>query len=286
MRCKKKGKPIMSKALKLTNQLLIATIIIAIHAMLLTSCNTSHRTASTPQSQNSQKMYSDYFDQADNYFEKKRWRKAEKTYKKAAECKETFAVNYNVGVSAYNRGRYNEAIKYFNKSLRYNHSQEDNKDTHNMIEKCNKQLKRRQEIIAASVGAALIGTSAAIMGASGAVGVPNNDPQYQAWMNYRNSGLPGASTISFEDFKRANARAAANGYQIGNSSSATSSSNNSSSVTKTKTCPLCHGSGKCDTCNGTHRFLNGLTGKYVECPNCKPDGKCSYCNGTGKVATH
>lgn len=50
-----------------------------------------------------------------------------------------------------------------------------------------------------------------------------------------------------------------------------------------KTCPLCHGSGKCNTCNGTHRSLNGFTGKYIECPNCKPDGKCSYCNGTGKV---
>ena len=114
----------------------------------------------------------------------------------------------------------------------------------------------------------------------------SNNSDYQAWMNYRNSGLPGASTISFEDFKRANARAAANGYQIGNSSSATSPSNNSSSITKTKDCPICLGSGKCNTCNGKHRFLNVSTGNYLECPNCKPDGKCSYCNGTGKVATH
>ncbi len=280
----------MRKVLKLTNQLFITTIIIAIHAMLLTSCSTSHRTASTTQSQSSQKMYNDYFDQADNYFEKKRWRKAEITYKKAAEYKQTFAVNYNIGVSAYNRGHYNDAIKYFNKSLNYNHSQKDEKDTQNMIEKSRKYLQQKQERIAAAVGSVLIGgmvgTAAALSGSTGIVGGTSNDPQYQAWINYRNSGLPGASTISFEDFKRANARAAANGYQIGNSSSATSSSNNSSSVTKTKSCPLCHGSGKCDTCNGTHRYLNGLTGNYLECPNCKPDGKCSYCNGTGKVATH
>lgn len=31
----------------------------------------------------------------------------------------------------------------------------------------------------------------------------------------------------------------------------------------TESCPICHGSGKCNTCNGTHRYLNGLTGKYL-----------------------
>lgn len=51
----------------------------------------------------------------------------------------------------------------------------------------------------------------------------------------------------------------------------------------TESCPICHGSGKCNTCNGTHRYLNGLTGKYLECPNCKPDGHCTHCGGSGKV---
>lgn len=52
--------------------------------------------------------------------------------------------------------------------------------------------------------------------------------------------------------------------------------------THQKDCHLCHGSGKCNTCNGTHRYLNPLTNKYITCPNCKPNGACSACGGTGK----
>lgn len=51
---------------------------------------------------------------------------------------------------------------------------------------------------------------------------------------------------------------------------------------ETKDCSLCHGSGKCSTCNGKHTYYNGLTGKYLECPNCKPNGACSSCGGSGK----
>ena len=280
---KRKEKHIMRKVLKLTNQLFIATIIIAIHAMLLTSCNTSHRTASTPQSQSSQEMYSDYFDQADKYFEKGRWRKAEKTYKKAAEYKQTFAVNYNIGVSAYNRGHYSDAIKYFNKSLNYNHSQNQDDKTKNLIAKSRKYLQQKKERIAAAAGVALVGTSAALLGASGAVGVPNSDPQYQAWINYRNSGLPGASTISFEDFKRANARAAANGYQIGGNSNSTSNSSSNSSNQKTHKCGLCGGSGRVSETKGVPSF--GNTKYCSECGKTVPGNHyhttCPSCKGKG-----
>lgn len=55
---------------------------------------------------------------------------------------------------------------------------------------------------------------------------------------------------------------------------------------KTKDCPICHGSGKCASCNGTHRINYQFGPGYLECPNCKPDGKCHYCGGTGKVATY
>lgn len=48
-----------------------------------------------------------------------------------------------------------------------------------------------------------------------------------------------------------------------------------------QSCHLCHGSGRCNTCNGTHQYLNPLTGKYIQCPNCKSDGACTACNGTG-----
>lgn len=58
-----------------------------------------------------------------------------------------------------------------------------------------------------------------------------------------------------------------------------------SSGPKTKDCPICHHSGKCNTCNGRHWYY-GPTGNKITCPNCKPDGKCSYCSGTGIVTTH
>lgn len=51
----------------------------------------------------------------------------------------------------------------------------------------------------------------------------------------------------------------------------------------TKDCPLCHGSGKCNSCNGTHRINYQFGAGTLECPNCKPDGRCTHCGGSGKV---
>lgn len=69
------------------------------------------------------------------------------------------------------------------------------------------------------------------------------------------------------------------GYSTGRG---TSNRTNTTTKTYKKDCHLCHGSGKCSTCNGKHRYLNPLTNKYVTCPNCRPDGRCSACGGTGK----
>lgn len=69
------------------------------------------------------------------------------------------------------------------------------------------------------------------------------------------------------------------GYSTGRG---TSNRTNTTTNTYKKDCHLCHGSGKCSTCNGKHRYLNPLTNKYVTCPNCRPDGRCSACGGTGK----
>lgn len=69
------------------------------------------------------------------------------------------------------------------------------------------------------------------------------------------------------------------GYSTGGG---TGSSSKTTTKTYQKTCRLCHGSGKCNTCNGKHRYLNPLTNKYVTCPNCRTDGRCSACGGTGK----
>lgn len=47
-------------------------------------------------------------------------------------------------------------------------------------------------------------------------------------------------------------------------------------------CLRCGGSGKCATCNGTHSYINPLSGKYVTCPNCGTDGRFRSCGGSGK----
>lgn len=112
----------------------------------------------------------------------------------------------------------------------------------------------------------------------------SNDPQYQAYINYKRSGLPGASTISYDDFKKANARAAANGYQIGKESNKTSSSNsnNNSSTTKRHKCGLCGGSGrevKTDAvsfgyskyCNECGKTVSG-SHYHTTCSSCKGKG--------------
>ena len=52
----------------------------------------------------------------------------------------------------------------------------------------------------------------------------------------------------------------------------------------TTTCPSCHGSGKCPTCNGKHWYY-GIGGSKVTCPNCTPNGACSSCGGSGKKTT-
>ena len=57
--------------------------------------------------------------------------------------------------------------------------------------------------------------------------------------------------------------------------------NSSSKTSSSSPCYLCHGIGKCWTCNGNRTYLNPLTGKYIDCPNCT-DGLCSHCHGSGK----
>ncbi len=73
-----------------------------------------------------------------------------------------------------------------------------------------------------------------------------------------------------------------NNYSSEGSGNSNSNSRGNTVKSYTQDCHLCHGSGKCNTCNGTHRYLNHLTNKYITCPNCKPNGLCSACGGTGK----
>lgn len=55
-----------------------------------------------------------------------------------------------------------------------------------------------------------------------------------------------------------------------------------------KECHICHGSGRCTTCNGTGYVSNHLTSGTSECPNCylenmRRTGKCGSCQGRGSV---
>lgn len=51
----------------------------------------------------------------------------------------------------------------------------------------------------------------------------------------------------------------------------------------TEDCYMCHGSGKCSSCNGTHSIWYQFGGGKIECPNCRPDGRCTTCGGRGKI---
>lgn len=68
----------------------------------------------------------------------------------------------------------------------------------------------------------------------------------------------------------------------GSSGSGSGSSNPVQPHQVTESCSLCHGSGKCASCNGTHRINYQFGSGTLECPNCKPNGACSSCGGSGK----
>ena len=64
-----------------------------------------------------------------------------------------------------------------------------------------------------------------------------------------------------------------------NSESNTSTQQQTPQVT-TRTCGVCHGTGKCNNCvNGWVRRLSGQDGPCPVCPN--HNGLCSSCNGRG-----
>lgn len=117
--------------------------------------------------------------------------------------------------------------------------------------------------------------------------------QNQSMAEYNNFCIynkkPDGSDYSYQEWYAMKGAAINNANGSGDSSSKLSSSDNnlsmgSAGATKTykPSCPHCHGLGKCWTCNGDHKYINPLTGNYVECPNCKPDGVCTFCGGSGK----
>lgn len=90
--------------------------------------------------------------------------------------------------------------------------------------------------------------------------------------------------ITYEEWLSIKAQAAQDNSNKSSSQTMNNSNNNKhGSYTKDETCHLCHGDGKCSTCNGKHWYY-GIGGSKITCPNCKPDGRCWKCKGTGKIA--
>ena len=99
---------------------------------------------------------------------------------------------------------------------------------------------------------------------------PVNSPQ--GWGGYEGGGSAGSY----------NGGNSGNG---GNGTTTTTQTHGRTAHQVTKSCPLCHGSGKCNSCNGTHRINYQFGSGTLECPNCRPNGACSKCGGSGKITT-
>jgi hypothetical protein len=52
---------------------------------------------------------------------------------------------------------------------------------------------------------------------------------------------------------------------------------------KEETCPICHGTGTCETCLGRGWRNNPYSGQSQVCPTCNGNKICWKCNGTGKI---
>lgn len=69
----------------------------------------------------------------------------------------------------------------------------------------------------------------------------------------------------------------------GNSSG---SGNSSGGSADSDVCPICHGSGVCQSCYGTggvsYTNWTDYTSEWVDCKGCDGSRECKYCHGTGK----
>ena len=83
-------------------------------------------------------------------------------------------------------------------------------------------------------------------------------------------------------------------YSVPESSSSFSSSSSSSSTSthedhstkSTKLCPICAGSGKCDSCHGSGKRTDNMFGTGTDytkdCGVCGGTGICPHCHGAGR----
>lgn len=102
-------------------------------------------------------------------------------------------------------------------------------------------------------------------------------------------------------WEQANSQSQSTNYNSNTSNNSNSTSNSSTNTSNSSTekqqskrwhvetvwvdCSHCHGTAKCQTCDGKGWYWGGLSGfDKLLCPNCQSNhnGKCSWCNGTGK----
>lgn len=140
-------------------------------------------------------VYDKYFDEGDNYFIAKKYRKAAKSYKKALEYKKTPEAYYNVAVSYYNLDKYDDAIKYFRYCLNSNPIETLGNKAQNLIKESRRLIaqkkERRQEMVMAFIGGALAFSTGVVYASMGANNTSFNtysgnmdyllDPNYAIW---------------------------------------------------------------------------------------------------------
>lgn len=248
----------------------------------------------------------------DTEFEKENYKKAAEYYIKAVKYRTSAPLLFNIAVSYYNSGKYEDAIHYFNECLSNDPSQNLIDRSRSLIIKSRElqaeKIERRQQLAANIFGLVLGVTSALVNKHS------NNNHQTSAKLYHRDTSLDylldpnytiqqvqrenwyeymrdtnGGKLMSYDEWYakiKSPAIMAANDMDddYSESSSNSSSGNQSSTVnSRGKSCRLCAGLGTCKTCSGRGYYYNPLDlRRTVACPNChNHDGRCSSCGGTG-----
>lgn len=266
------------------------------------------------------KQYNKFFDDAGDYFNKGKYKKALGCYKKALAYKQNATVYFNIGASYYNLGKYYDAIKYYEICLDHEPSLALADKAKNSINKARKNIQikeiRRQEAIQAAIGS-VIGVTTAILQANNPAynndsyynPYSNNnyllDPNYAMWQTEQQNQLeyaefsrtwkkPDGSNYTYQEFLGIKAQSLAGYQQQNNNGSSVSDSNISQSSTQTNTpsankpCPRCNGKGR--IVYDTYPPMFGLQDSKVKCNECgeyhlKSTGHthitCPLCHGKG-----
>ena len=207
--------------------------------------------------------------EAEEEFDKKNYKKAAKLYGKALKIEPSAHLYFNRGLSYYNAKKYNDAIRDFQASLKYDPDDEIKDRIPGLIESAEKlqiqRMQKRGQLLAAIFGATLGVTQVALQAS-----------QIKSSRKVQSSNVYGGMAT---DYSSTGYSSSSSGYS---SSSTSSTSSNTSSG---KDCSICRGTGKCQTCNGKGTYITSF-GDDVVCSNCsqggRSNGRCPWCKGTGK----